>query len=297
MGQGIGSVNAMSECEGKYWSSKDGLKLHYRDYAGGVPGQPVMLCMPGLTRNARDFEPLADQFAGEWRVICVDFRGRGGSEYAKDSATYNPMQYAEDVEQLLAEQELGEVVLVGTSLGGIVTSLLAARGVATIKAAVINDIGPEINAGGVARIRDYVGHGRNYPTWMHAARALMELQGPLFPHFEINDWLRFAKRAMAVGSNGRIVLDYDMRIAEPFNAPEGDSGGADLWPAFKALSGRPVLLLRGATSDLLTKETAAKMTKQIDGLQLVEVPGVGHAPTLEEEVVQTALATFLSNLK
>lgn len=287
----------MSEFDDKYWSSRDGLKLHYRDYAGGKAGQPVVLCMPGLTRNARDFEPLADLVAGQWRIICVDFRGRGGSEYAKDSATYNPMQYAEDVEQLLAEQEIAEVICVGTSLGGIVTSLLAARGTATIKAAVINDIGPVIDPDGVARIRDYVGHGRSYPTWMHAARALMEQQGPLFPHFELNDWLRFAKRAMTVGSNGRIVLDYDMRIAEPFNQPEGDSGGADLWPAFKALSGRPVLLLRGAKSDLLSAETAAKMAEQIDGLREVVVPGVGHAPTLEEDVTQAALAEFLGAQK
>ena len=293
----MGHGSAMSEFDDKYWSSKDGLKLHYRDYPGGKDGQAVILCMPGLTRNARDFEPLAEIVAGEWRVVCVDFRGRGGSEYAKDSATYNPMQYAEDVEQLLAEQEIAEVICIGTSLGGIVTSLLAARGVATIKAAVINDIGPVIDPEGVARIRDYVGHGRNYPTWMHAARALMEQQGALFPHFELNDWLRFAKRAMTVGSNGRIVLDYDMRIAEPFNQPEGDSGGADLWPAFKALSGRPVLLLRGAKSDLLSPETAAKMAQQIDGLREVEVPDVGHAPTLEEDVTQAALAEFLGAQK
>lgn len=279
------------------WTSKDGLKLHYRDYAGGSEGQAPILCMPGLTRNARDFEPLAEKFAGDFRVICVDFRGRGGSEYAKDSASYNPMQYAEDVEQLLADQDIAEVICVGTSLGGIVTSLLAARGIAPIKAAVINDIGPVIDPDGVARIRDYVGHGRTYPTWMHAARSLMEQQGPLFPHFELNDWLRFAKRSMTVGSNGRIVLDYDMRIAEPFNQPDGDSGGADLWPAFKALSGRPVLLLRGAKSDLLSAETAAKMAKQIDGLREVEVPGVGHAPTLEEDVVQSALSEFLGALK
>lgn len=284
-----------------YWFSKDGLKLHYRDYAsdneGGADGQPPILCMPGLTRNARDFEPLAEAFAGGWRIICVDFRGRGGSEYAKDSASYKPMQYAEDVEQLLAELNIDEVILFGTSLGGIVTSLLAARGAVNIKAAIINDIGPVIDPEGLARIRDYVGHGRNYPTWMHAARALMEQQGPLFPHFELNDWLRFAKRAMEVGSNGRIVLDYDMRIAEPFNQPDGDNGGADLWPAFKALSGRPVLLLRGETSDLLTVETASKMAKQIDGLQVANIPGVGHAPTLEEDASQSALAKFLGDLK
>ena len=286
----------MSDFTDGYWTSKDGLKLHYRDYAGAGAKSPPILCMPGLTRNARDFEPLAEQFADRWRIICVDFRGRGDSEYAADSASYNPMQYAEDVEGLLAEQSIDEVVCFGTSLGGIVTSLLAARGTANIKAAVINDVGPTIDPEGIARIREYVGHGRNYPTWMHAARALQEQQGALFPHFELNDWLRFAKRAMAVGSNGRIVLDYDMRIAEPFNQPDGGTGGADLWPAFKALSGRPVLLLRGEKSDLLSAETAAKMARQIDGLREAVIPGVGHAPTLEEEATKDVLADFLGQL-
>jgi len=276
------------------WTSADGLTLRYRDYPGRAD-RPPLLCIPGLTRNCRDFEPVADAFAGEWRVIAIDLRGRGQSDYARDSASYMPLQYVADVTALLDQMKLERVVAIGTSLGGIVTMLLAMIAPERLAAAVLNDIGPEVEAAGLARIRDYVGQGRSFPTWVHAARGLREQGGVAYPDFTISDWLRLAKRLMVVGPGGRIAFDYDMKIAEPFNRPES-TAAVDMWPAFRALGGRPVLVLRGGLSDILSAATLKRMAREIKGLQAVTVPRVGHAPTLEESAAQQGIAALLDKV-
>ncbi|OYW44195.1 MAG: alpha/beta hydrolase [Sphingomonadales bacterium 32-68-7] len=276
------------------WTSADGLTLRYRDYAGRAD-RPALLCIPGLTRNARDFEPIAASFAGEWRVICPDLRGRGQSDYARDSASYTPLQYAADILALLDTLSLDRVVAIGTSLGGVVTMLIALQAPGRLAGAVLNDIGPDIEPAGLERIRGYVGQGRSFPTWMHAARALREQGGMAHPDFAVADWLRLAKRLMAVGPGGRIVFDYDMKIAEPFQAAAG-TPPVDMWPVFRALGGRPALALRGALSDILASATAARMAREVPGLEVVTVPRVGHAPTLEEPEAQAAIGRLLAGL-
>ena len=285
----------MPDYSDRFWTSRDGLKLHFRDYPGGQPGQPPLLCLPGLTRNARDFEDLANRLAPRWRVLCPDLRGRGDSEYAKDAASYNPLQYADDIEALVEAEALGGFVVIGTSLGGLLTMLLAARGTVSLKGAILNDVGPELDPAGIERIRGYVGQGRNFPTWIHAARALEEVQAECVPHFEIGDWLAMAKRGMVVGSNGRIHFDYDMKIAEPFGQPDPNPA-PDLWPAFEALAGRPVLLLRGALSDLLAADVHAKMAQRLAGAAAITVAGVGHAPTLAEPEALAAIDVLLARV-
>lgn len=284
----------MDEFTDCFWQSRDGLKLHYRDYPGRAD-RPAVVCLPGLTRNARDFEGLAKSLAGEWRVICVDLRGRGDSDYSKDSASYNPLQYVEDLGQLFAQAGIERVVSIGTSLGGLLTMLLAATGMERLAGAVINDIGPVVNPQGIERIRGYVGQGRSFPTWMHAARALEESQGDCFPNFAIGDWLTMAKRCMVLGSNGRIVLDYDMKIAEPF-ARDGSAVPPDLWPAWDALAGRPVLVLRGEISDILAIETFQEMARRLPDAEAVTVPNAGHAPTLDEPEARAAIGRLLARV-
>jgi pimeloyl-ACP methyl ester carboxylesterase len=284
----------MSNFTDGYWTSRDGLQLHYRDYSGRADRPPV-LCLPGLTRNARDFEELAERLAGNWRVICVDLRGRGDSGYAKDSATYNPLQYLEDLGELFEQAGLSRAVVIGTSLGGLLTMLLAATGPERIAGALLNDVGPEVNPAGIERIRNYVGQARSFPTWMHAARALAESQGPTFPDASITDWLAMAKRCMVVGSNGRIHFDYDMKIAEPFAQADGASE-VDMWPAFEALVGRPVTLLRGGLSDVLTAATFKQMAKRLPEAETVTVPKVGHAPTLSEPAAVAAIDKLLARV-
>lgn len=278
----------------QFWQSPDGLRLHYRDYAG-PQDRPVVVCLPGLTRNARDFEGLAGRIAGQWRVLCPDMRGRGDSQYAKNSATYNPLQYVQDINALFDELKIKRFVVVGTSLGGLMAMLLAMIDAKKIAGAVLNDIGPVIEPSGLARIRDYVGQGRSFPTWMHAARALEEEQSGSFPDYDVHQWLAMAKRVMTVGQNGRIVYDYDMKIAEPFERPGGEAG-VDLWPGYMALAGRPLLLLRGELSDLLSTETLGEMARRIPDAVAVSVRRVGHAPTLDEPEAAAAIDRLLERV-
>jgi pimeloyl-ACP methyl ester carboxylesterase len=288
------AVPAYSEGE---WESEDGLTLHYRDYpaAAGTPERPPLLCLHGLTRNARDFEALAEAFAGEWRLIVPEMRGRGQSEYARDAASYRLDVYVADLLGLLRQLDCGPVVAIGTSMGGLIAVTLAATKAWPLAGVVLNDIGPEIEPPGMARIRDYVGQGGSFETWMHAARALRDMAGSAHPDFHISEWLDFAKRAMVVGGNGRIVFDYDMKIAEPLNAvPDGPP--ADLWPAFRALAGMPSLILRGELSDLLSAATVARMQAEVPGIRAATVPRVGHAPTLGEAEAQRAIAELLAEV-
>ncbi len=278
----------------RYWSSGDGLQLHYRDYPGRED-RPPLLCLPGLTRNARDFAPVIERFAGEWRVICVDLRGRGDSEYAKDWRTYNPLTYVEDLEALFEQAGIARFVALGTSLGGILTMLLAGRQGERMVGALLNDIGPVIDPAGLDRIRNYVGQARSFPTWMHAARAMEETHGMAFPDYEVSDWLAMAKRLMTLGNNDRIVFDYDMKIGEIFNQPGGEAG-VDLWPVFPALAGRPVTVLRGELSDILSAATLTEMGHRLPQMEAVTVPRVGHAPTLGEAAAIEAISRLLERV-
>ncbi|MFZ9396104.1 MAG: alpha/beta fold hydrolase [Erythrobacter sp.] len=276
----------------RYWTSPDGLKLHFRDYEGSADRPPVV-CLHGLTRNARDFAGLADHLAPRWRVIVPEMRGRGMSEYAKDPATYSPLTYVGDVEALLAELGISRFVSIGTSMGGLMTMLLAMRDASCLAAAIINDIGPELDPAGIARIGGYVGQGRSFPTWMHAARALQDEHGKWFPDFTIETWLEMAKRTMVLGQNGRIVFDYDMAIAEPFKVP-GGAAPADLWPAFDTMAAVPLLVVRGAMSDLLSEKTLAAMKARHPQMQAVTVPRMGHAPSLIEPEAIAAIEALLA---
>ncbi len=282
----------------RFWDSPDGLKLHFRDYPArdeNAAGKIPVLCMHGLTRNARDFAALAEHVSATRRVIVTEMRGRGESEYAKDSATYNPVTYVGDVLALLAQEEIETFVAVGTSLGGLMTMLMAAMDASKIAGAVLNDIGPVVDPGGIDRIREYVGQGRSYPSWMHAARALQDVHGSSHPKFGIDEWLDMAKRGMVVQQNGRIAYDYDMTIAEPFQDDDG-AAPPDLWPALEALAGRPLLFVRGALSDLLTVETLAEMQRRLPDAQAVTIPDVGHAPLLEEAPALAAIDALLAQI-
>ena len=283
-----------STFQDRFWTSPDGLKLHFRDYPGSAERLPV-LCMHGLTRNARDFEKLADHLSPARRVLALDMRGRGDSEYAKDSATYNPGTYVGDVLALLAQEGIDRFVAIGTSLGGLMTMLLASVAPGRVAGAVLNDIGPEVDPAGIDRIREYVGQARSFPTWMHAARALQDVHGSSHPQFAIEDWLGMAKRCMVIQQNGRIGFDYDMAIAEPFRDAQG-AVPPDLWPAFEALKGAPLVIVRGGASDLLKPDTLEQMVARHGDAETVIIPEVGHAPTLDEAEAVAAIDRLLARV-
>lgn len=284
----------MAKFADRFWTN-DGLRLHCRDYPGGSAGKPVVLCMPGLTRNVRDFAGLAERLAPAWRVITVDFRGRGDSAYAKEAASYVPPVYASDIQALIGELNLDAFVAIGTSLGGLVTLLLGGAERGRIKGVVFNDVGPEVEAAGIARIRSYVGRSGNWPTWLHAARSLAANQGHVYPDYGIEDWLRMAKRLYRLSPNGRIVLDYDPRIAEPMRNTV-EQPAVDLWPLLDPFKDIPGLVLRGELSDVLAPRTVERMTKVLPLAEAVTVPRVGHAPTLEEPEAQAAIERLLAKV-
>ncbi|MEJ7933739.1 alpha/beta hydrolase [Sphingobium sp. AN558] len=272
----------MSAYSDGFWWSPDGLRLHYRDYSGGVDGRPALLCLPGLTRNARDFEPLAKRLAGEWRLICPDLRGRGESAQAKDPMSYVPLTYLQDISRLLADLAITRFVVVGTSLGGLIAMLIAATQREWLAGVVLNDVGPTLEDKGLARIRGYVGNGGSHPSWVHAARALEEMNRDVYPDYGLEQWLAMAKRLCRLNKAGRIVPDYDMRIAEPLRMAGGEAA-VDMWPVMAAFRAIPTMILRGERSDILSAATAERMLVDIGpGAELVTVANVGHAPLLDE---------------
>ena len=277
-----------------HWWSKDGLRLHYRDYAGD-PSKTPILCIPGLTRNARDFGAVADRLAGDRRVLVVELRGRGESAYAADPMSYVPLTYMQDIRALVEGLGLERVVAFGTSLGGIVTMLLSATAPGLLAGALLNDIGPEIEPAGVGRISSYVGRAQSHATWLHAARALADAQRDIYPDYDLERWLSYAKRLYRLTPGGRVVLDYDMKIAEPFRIT-GGSSGFDLWSAFASLAEKPVTLVRGEMSDLMSAETVAAMRARVPDLAVATVPRVGHAPVLDEPEAVAAIDALLGRV-
>lgn len=284
-----------SDFSERSWQSPDGLELYFRDYAGD--GLPV-LCLHGLTRNSRDFEGLAPFIAAKGhRVIVPDMRGRGQSAYADDSSTYAVPTYIADVMALLDQEGIDRFVSIGTSMGGLMTMLIAQFAPHKLAGAVINDIGPVVDPRGIDKIKTYLGKGGSFPTWMHAARSLEEVHGASHPGFDTNDWIAMAKRSMTLCSNGRIAFDYDMKIADPFNEVDDNAVPPDLWPGFEALAAKPLLLVRGAVSEILSEDTLAQMQKRAPNADAVVVPHAGHAPTLDEPEVRSAIEALLASVK
>jgi len=284
----------MAKWTDRFWYSAEGLRLHYRDYEG-PRDKPPIFCIPGLTRNARDFEPLADRYAGEWRLLCVDLRGRGMSDADPDPGRYTPQHYVADILKLLDQEGIADAVFCGTSLGGICTMLLSSTDSDRIAGAMLNDIGPEIDQAGLDRIGSLVGRDVRFPSWDAAASALAERNREMFPRWGDDAWDRFAHRLMRE-SEGEIMFDYDMAIAGNFRAAAEGPQGAN-WELFESLAGRPVLILRGALSDLLSADVAERMVERLRGdAELVVVPDAGHTPSLEEPEVAAAMDRLLERV-
>lgn len=284
--------------EGRYRDGRvtvaDGLRLHYRDYPGPV-GKPPLLCLHGLTRNARDFADFAERYSPDWRVIALDFRGRGASDYDPLPARYTPLTYAADVIRLLDELGIADAVFVGTSLGGLVTMVIAATAPQRIAASILNDVGPELNDVGLDRIMSYVGKDSRFRTWDEAAEAIAANLGNVPPAYTHEDWVKMAKRVCREDGEA-IIFDYDMAIALPFQT-QGPAPKVDLWPIFKALASKPLLVVRGEISELLSADALQKMHEAAPDMQSVTVPGVGHAPMLDEPEAVAAIDKFLADLQ
>lgn len=281
-----------------YFTAPDGVRTWWRRYEAEVESDALpVLCLHGLTRNSRDFAELAPKIAAAGRdVVAIDTRGRGRSDRDPNPANYAYPVYVDDVSGLLDALGWDRVVTVGTSMGGLISMFLAAQRPGLIAGAVINDIGPELDPRGLARITGYVGGSAVFADWDAAAAATRAINGAAFPN-ETGDvfWQDFARRIGRETETGEVVFDYDPAIAEAFKSAP-DAPAPDLWPVFDALAAAPVLLVRGAITDLLSEQTVAAMTARQAHLKVATVPDVGHAPLLTEPEAWSAIEAFLSEI-
>jgi pimeloyl-ACP methyl ester carboxylesterase len=279
----------------------DGLALYARDYAPLLPetGLPV-ICLHGLTRNSRDFEVVAPRIAALGRrVIVPDMRGRGKSANDPDPAHYAPVIYAQDVVRLMDALSAPKAVFVGTSMGGLIAMVIAATAPDRIAASVLNDVGPQLGAAGLARIAAYLGRVQPLASWAEAAETVRSINGAAFPD-RLDDeafWLTLAKRTFRTREDGQVEFDYDPHIALAFADFDPDAPPADLTPYFAALAAKPILSIRGAISDILTEAGVAHMRAVNPRLETATVENIGHAPLLDEPEAWDALLDFLARVE
>ncbi|UWQ75373.1 alpha/beta fold hydrolase [Leisingera sp. M658] len=274
-----------------FFETSDGLQLHYSDAGEGVP----LLCLAGLTRDSRDFRYFAPHASG-CRMITLDARGRGQSDHDPDFMTYNVLREAQDVLELLDHLELGRAAILGTSRGGLVAMTLAAIAKDRLAAVILNDVGPEIPADGIARIMDYVGRRPAAKTHAQAAEALAALMAPAFPGVPAARWREEAEAFYDEGAGG-LSLRYDPRLRDALLAQAEAGPPPDLWPLFMTLDGLPCGIIRGANSDILSAGTYAEMQHRLPALQAVEVPNRGHVPFLDEPEALALIHSLLDQIK
>jgi pimeloyl-ACP methyl ester carboxylesterase len=277
-------------CE-RHLSAQDGLQLYYRDYGDRLSPRLPLLCLTGLTRNCQDYADLAARFAATRRVICPDYRGRGRSAYDADWRNYDPMIYLGDIGHILMANDIDRVVVVGTSLGGLLVMGFAVLRPTSIAAAVINDIGPDVDPGGLDRIIDFIGIDRPQPDWPSAVAMLRKT----LPRLAIRDaqwWERFARATYREGADDALHFDWDIAIAEKLKRSAGNI--QDLWPLFRALRDIPTLAVRGGISDVLSEDGLRRMIDAKPDLVAVTVPGIGHTPTLDEPEIKGVLDDFIA---
>ncbi|PHR91762.1 MAG: alpha/beta hydrolase [Robiginitomaculum sp.] len=281
--------------EDVYYQSEDGLRLYARD-SGSVSSAQTLLCMHGLTRNAADFAKIAERYRDKYRVVSVDQRGRGRSAYDPNSQNYQPDVYCRDMFRLIDHLELGNIVAIGTSMGGLMAMIMAATQPDVFKGVVLNDIGPVVDPVGIARIQSYVGKVGPFANWAEAEASIKGQGQDVFPDYTDADWADFARRVCEERSDGRVHFAYDKAISAGAKSDAPSIVPPDLWPAFKFLVGTPMLVVRGATSDILARKTVEEMQACHPNLKAVDIPRVGHAPMLDEPVAVTALDDFLEGL-
>lgn len=283
----------MADFQDLYFTVTDGLKLYARDYAGPSTDAPVALLMHGLTRNSRDFQAIAPVIAKTHRVLVPEQRGRGKSDYDPKIGRYQPQHYIGDTLQLLAQQGLSQVAAIGTSMGGLMAMGMNAVQPGIFSHVVLNDIGPVVAERGLNRIKTYVGSASEFDDWQSAVEYTKQVNGEAFPKYQAVDWLTFAQQICSE-RNGKVVLDYDANISVAMKDAQSGAVPPDLWPMFDLLKPVPLMLVRGAITDLLDEDCVAEMHQRHPGMAYLEVPDVGHAPMLSEAGVAEAIAAFIN---
>lgn len=279
------------------WTSADGLSLYAKSY--GPSSAPLtVLCIHGLTRNHKDFEPMIAALPAHYRFIAVDVRGRGRSAHDPEHKNYNPVVYAKDMGLLLDKLGVQRAALIGTSMGGLISLMMMRRTPKRIAGVVLNDVGPVVEKTGIARIAGYAGKVQPVTDWQSAAAAVKTIQGQAFPDMPDERWMDFARRTYKELPSGEVVLDYDPNIARSLGKVKpGPLTNFALWRLFAGLKKAPLLVVRGAASDILSEKTAQEMVRRHPEASLATVPRVGHAPILDEPEAVSAISNFLARLE
>ena len=276
------------------WLSKDGLNLYSRVYdAAGSAAAPV-LCLPGLTRNSKDFEDLAQHLSPRYRVICPDLRGRGLSARDPVWQNYHPGTYLADLAGLVAGLGVQRLAVIGTSLGGLLAMMLPTFLPGLIAGVVLNDIGPEIDPVGAARIKAYAGKLPPVGSWDEAVAQQRVVSGAAWPGLSEATWARLARRSYREDATRTPILECDPKVGEALRAAAATA--ADLWPLWAQLGTLPVFAIRGALSDILSASTFARMQREKPDIVPLTVATRGHAPLLDEPECLAAIDAFLTRI-
>ncbi len=282
------------------FSSFDGLRIYARHYESIVPSiyNPV-LCLPGLTRNSQDFHYIATYLSQHpefpRNVYCIDFRGRGRSEYDSNWQNYSPFTELNDVLALTTIEGIHKTTIIGTSRGGIVAMLMAAMRPTLIESAILNDIGPIIETEGLLRIRSYAGAIPPPKDWEDAMQIVKSLNKKQFPNLNNEEWLIIAKQ-LFMEIDGTPIPSYDVDIAKSLSDIDFSEGLPTMWPQFMALSKFPTLVIRGANSDILSQTTLEQMRARAPEMQSVIIEDEGHAPILNSSSIHEHIFNFMSSI-
>lgn len=269
------------------FKTSDGLNLAFTDIGEGTP----VLCLAGLTRNSRDFDFMAKALDEDVRLICMDYRGRGASDFDPDYTNYAVPIEARDALELLDYLNIPKAVLVGTSRGGIISMLLAATAKDRLAGVLLNDIGPEIAPDGLEKIMGYLGKNPSYKSYDEAVEGMPVFYKGQFENVPPSRWREGAQRWWDEGPGG-LKINYDPKLRDAV-VESSAQPSPDMWPLFDALAGIPIALVRGANTDLLTEETVKEMQRRRPDMTFTNVPDRGHVPFLDEPEAIAALRTIL----
>ncbi|MCA8880658.1 MAG: alpha/beta hydrolase [Rhodobacteraceae bacterium] len=281
----------LPQSEPLYFHASDGLRLAYRDEGQGTP----VLCLAGLTRNMSDFDFVARDFSHRARIIRLDTRGRGQSDYDPDYLNYNLVREGRDALDLLDHLGLERAAIIGTSRGGLITLTLARDHGERLTGACLVDIGPDIDPAGLAYIFSYLGMDPVFKTYEDAADGFVATLKARFPSVPRSRWRLHAQRIWTESPEG-LALKYDRNLRQSLLEQSATGNVEDLWPLYDALAGKPVALIRGENSDILSAETAAEMQRRRQDMIFAEVPRRGHVPFLDEREARQAIDRFIDAL-
>ena len=282
------------------FSAFDGLKLYARHYESAVPSlSEPLICLPGLTRNSQDFHYLAEYYTKHQDtprdVFCVDYRGRGQSEYDRNWQNYTPMTELNDLLALTTIESIHKAILVGTSRGGLISMLLGAIRPTLIKAVILNDIGPVIETEGLLRLRSYVGSTPPPKDWDEAVHIVKSINQQQFPHLKEQEWMQVAKQ-LYLETEGQPMHSYDSDLSKSLSMIDFVEGIPSMWPQFESLTKFPLLTIRGENSDILSQKTLNEMKERMPTMEIISVKDQGHAPLLNSEEIHKKIDNFLSTV-